>query len=165
MSRTSSGSSCSESGVKPTRSQKRAVTRRRSSVGGTLGTVGARIASATEAGAGDGADRALDSLNVWRGEAAAWRAVPHSSQNFCLAVTGLPQAGQTRGSAAPHSAQNFLPAAPGVPQLGQGTVAFSIVPLSYHLPGQRARAAAYSHRTMEAMVTKGPLHRACFHQG
>ena len=59
------------------------------------------------------------------------RGLPHSSQNFCAAVTGWPQVGHTRGRGEPHSAQNFFPAGLGLLQVEQVTVVMAS--LSYHL--------------------------------
>lgn len=55
-------------------------------------------------------------------DSGAVRELPHSAQNFCCRVTGVPQVGQRSGRAAPHSAQNFLPAVLSVPQAEQVTV-------------------------------------------
>jgi hypothetical protein len=44
------------------------------------------------------------------GSVAAESAVPHSAQNFAVASTGAPHAGQAFANAVPHSLQNLAPA-------------------------------------------------------
>src|SRR5262245_61977865 len=81
-SRNSSASSCCESGVEPTRSQKRTVSWRRSPGGTAVAGAGAPGAAAT----------------VRSGE-------PHPPQNLSPGWFATPHEAQTAASAAPHSAQ------------------------------------------------------------
>lgn len=142
MSRTSSGSSDSESGVNPTRSQKRAVSRRRSSLDGTGGPHGCLLPASGDAAGVAAAvtDHGAGGLTVPPGELSVslpavlgLRGAAHSPQNLWLAVTGLPQARQTRGRGLAHSPQNFCPPGLAVPHAGHAAVTCSIVPSSSHL--------------------------------
>ena len=117
-SRTSSGSRASESGVKPTRSQKRTEQSRRSATG-------------TAAWA-------------WRGTAAAAAAgssgPPQWPQNLNPAVTGWPHDGQDCVSAAPHSPQKRMPSELVVPHEAHCCTARSALPDDHAEPnGHLAR--------------------------
>lgn len=124
MSRTSSGSSCSDSAVKPTRSQKRAVTSRRSSSGRASLRVWIAAVGGTTARDGPGAAG---------GEDVASR-MPHWLQKRLPARFSAPQEGQRDGKAPPQLEQKRLPGRLGWPQVGQLTLGGSIVSPSYHHP-------------------------------
>src|SRR5216683_6667794 len=101
MSRTSSASRCSDRGVKPTRSQNKAVTRRRSSP---------RVSVLTAAG-GASTD-------------AVWGA-PHSSQKRMPTRFSAPHELQRGANDDPHRPQNRLPLGTDSPQAEQKIVAES----------------------------------------
>src|SRR5262249_25978044 len=105
-SRHSSASSCCESGVEPTRSQKSTVSWRRSPPG--IAASGASV----DVGAPD------------TGATVGSRA-PHPPQNFSPGSFATPQAAQLEASAAPHSAQKRRSRRFVCPQDGQRTVPFS----------------------------------------
>src|SRR5258706_8588908 len=97
ISRTSSGSSCDESAVEPTRSQNITVSSRRSalSMRGGAGTI------------------------VGAGAATSPSDLPQPPQNLAVGSFWNPQAGQGDGSGDPHWAQKRLVAAFSTMQLGQ----------------------------------------------
>src|SRR2546428_1411801 len=94
--RHSSGSSCSESAVEPTRSQNMTVNWRRS----------APRTSRTES-------------RVWGLVSGGWRGVPHSAQNLACGGFSTSQLGQRCLSEPPHSMQNLAPSRFSVPQAAQ----------------------------------------------
>src|SRR5262245_19082021 len=99
--RNSSGSSCSDSAVEPTRSQNITVSCRRSASGTAHSLL--RAASNPDC---------VGWLFCDRGGAAAagsLRATPHSPQNLAVGRTCWPQLGQAHTSLVPLSSQNFSP--------------------------------------------------------
>src|SRR5262245_35817548 len=108
-SRNSSGSSCCESAVEPTRSQNITVNWRRSA-SGALGTAARGAVGAI--GSAEG------SLRIGT-EACSWSAVLHSPQNLACGAFAKPHRSQRRLSAVPHSLQNFSPSEFSNPQLAQ----------------------------------------------
>src|SRR5262249_42851061 len=120
--RSSSGSSCCESAVEPTRSQNITVNCRRS-------------ASAEGGGVAFLARSAPLRLRLLAGAGlpSVFRAVPHSGQNFAVGRACRPQLGQSRTHEAPHSSQNLAPSGFSNPQLAQ-----RMLPLySFGLPKAR----------------------------
>jgi len=104
-SRRSSGSSCVDRAVEPTRSQNITAIWRRSA------TLAARVACGG-AGAGEGAEAAGASPSL----------APHCVQNLEPAALAWPQDAQAKACGAPHCGQNLLSAGMSLAQLGQALV-------------------------------------------
>jgi hypothetical protein len=101
--------------VNPTRSQKRAVTRRRSSWGAGAGTTGE--SSGLDVSCSERAlDQATGNGAPEGGAPVVGNALAHSLQNFAVGPAAAPPEGQVRESAEePHSVQNLLPGGLGAP--------------------------------------------------
>src|SRR5271155_4272597 len=105
-SRRSSGSSCVDKAVEPTRSQNITAIWRRSA------TLAARVTGGG-AGAGEGAEAA---------DAPPSSLVPHCAQNFEPAALAWPQDAQAKACGAPHCGQNLLSLGMSLAQLGHALV-------------------------------------------
>src|SRR5215510_12335256 len=126
-SRNSSGSSCVDSAVEPTKSQNITVSCRRSASGAVAGGL-------TGIGRLTASDvcpevSALLRLLLGTGFLLASKGVPHSEQNLAVGCICWPQLGQSRTNGVPHSEQNFTPSAFSVLQL----VHCMPLPLPLHL--------------------------------
>ena len=119
VSRTSSASRSSAKGVKPTRSAKSTLTRRRS------------------------ATLASDPGGVWVAGVAvtapATSGVAHSEQNLAVGPFDVPQLGQATARRVAHSEQNFAPGVFSVPQFEQITGDLATCPTDRALRRERTR--------------------------
>src|ERR1700733_3915463 len=137
-SRKSSGSSCVDSAVEPTRSQNITVIWRRSAAFAARATGGADIGEET---AGEGG-------------AAPPSFAPHCAQNREAAALAWPQAAQLKACAVPHCGQNLLSPGMSLWQLGQVLVV--VIGWCQLLPDHIAPRRCCGRRT-QAKESRGRL--------
>src|SRR5262245_28961414 len=152
-SRSSSGSSCVERAVDPTRSQNSTVNCRRSA-----SAAAERIVAVVREAAGRLAFLVL--VVPWRlrllagnGFPAAASAVPQLAQNFAWGRLSYPHPRQEVLTAPPHSIQNLAPSGFSNPQLAQ-----RMLPLySFRLMRARKRLASFRRAATDLVATLATL--------